>query len=89
MGGRGWGCWRPPPHHQPPHFLEEPGRAHNTRKAEWGVTRGTFGRGVTWPIRAAGGPEEVSDQGKWTISPAAWPRAITHAPQARTRLVCL
>lgn len=67
MGGRRWGCWRPPPHPtaapfprgtRPCTILGKPSGERLGAPVVGGVG------GLTWPIRAAGGQEESSGPGE-------------------------
>ena len=73
MGGRGWGCWRPPPHPAAAPFPRGT-RLCTIQGKPSGERLGAPVGGLIWPIRAAGGLEEASGPGgKRTVSPAAWP----------------
>ena len=62
MGGRGWGCWRPPPHPTAAPFPRGTRRCTIQGKPS-GERLGTPVGGLTWPIRAAGGREGPSRRG--------------------------
>lgn len=62
MGGRGWGSWWPPPHPAAAPFPRGTRRCTIQGKPS-GERLGAPVGGVTWPIRAAGGPEEACRPG--------------------------
>lgn len=63
MGGRGWGCWRPPPHHQPPHFLEEPSPAQY-KESRMGSDKGLLREGGDLAHQGSWGPRRGLGSGE-------------------------
>ena len=62
MGGRGWGCWRPPPHPAAAPFPRGT-RLCTIQGKPSGERLGAPVGGLTWPIRAAGDWRRPLDQG--------------------------
>lgn len=74
MGGRGWGCWRPPPHPTAAPFPRGT-RLCTIQGKPSGERLGAPVGGADLAHQGSWGPRAgLGTRGKWTISPAAWSR---------------